>query len=390
METFRLELHNELVNNILPYWIKNMVDGENGGFYGRIDGNERLHKHANKSIVLNARILWTFSAAYRLEKNSQYLEIAKRAYQYILDYFTDKEYGGVYWEVDSKGNPVNLRKQTYAQGFALYGYSEFYRATGKPEALEISIALFRLIEKQAHDPVYGGYLEAFQRDWQAIGDMRLSEKDANEAKSMNTHLHILEPYTNLLRVWKDPDLIKAQKELIQIFCHHIIHPETHHLNLFFNEQWEVKSSLVSYGHDIEAVWLLYEAAETLNDEILLKRIKPLVIQLIEAAYEGIREDGSLIYEAERMHVDADRHWWVQAEAVAGSVYAYQITGNPKYLDTAKKCWEYIKQYIRDEENGEWVWSVFPDGKQNRTDDKAGAWKCPYHNARMCMNGSYEL
>jgi mannobiose 2-epimerase len=384
METLQSELHNELINNILPYWINNMPDKANGGFYGRIDGNEHLHPQANKGVVLNARILWTFSAAYRCEKNPQYLEIAERAYRYIRDYFTDKEYGGVYWELDYRGKPVNTRKQTYAQGFALYGYSEFYRATGEPEALKMSIDLFRLIEKRAHDPLSGGYFEAFQRDWQAIDDKRLSEKDANEAKSTNTHLHILEPYANLLRVWKAPALVQAQKELIEIFCRHIIHPQTHHLNLFFDEQWNSQSSLISYGHDIEAAWLLYEATETVDDEILLKRIKPCVIRLIEAAYEGIQDDGSLIYEAEGTQIDANRHWWVQAEAVAGSIYAYQITGEQKYLNVAKKCWEYIKEYIRDKENGEWVWSVFPNGKQNRTNDKAGFWKCPYHNARMCV------
>jgi mannobiose 2-epimerase len=384
METLKSELHRELTENILPYWINRMVDEENGGFYGRIDGREQLHKQANKGVVLNARILWTFSAAYRIEKNPQYLAIAERAYQYIFDRFIDKENGGVYWELDYKGNPVNTRKQIYAQGFALYGYSEFYRATGKPEALDIAIEFFKIIEKHAYDPERGGYFEAFQRNWLPIEDMRLSAKDANEVKSMNTHLHILEPYTNLLRVWKDPALIKAQKELIQIFCDYIIHPVNCHLNLFFDEQWNSKSKIISFGHDIEAVWLLYEAAETMQDEILTKRVKSWVIQVIESAYEGLQEDGSMIYESEGNHTDKDRHWWVQAETVVGSIYAYRMTENTRYLAAAKKCWKYIQSFIRDKENGEWVWSAYPDGKQNHTDDKAGLWKCPYHNARMCL------
>jgi mannobiose 2-epimerase len=385
METLRSELRDELTNNILPYWMNNMTDTENGGFYGRIDGHEQVHRQANKGVVLNARILWTFSAAYRYERNPQYRAMAERAGQYLLESFFDREHGGVYWEVDCKGRPVNTRKQIYAQGFALYGFSELYRATGNPEAMKVSVDLFRLIEEKAGDRLNGGYFEAFRRDWQAIDDKRLSEKDANEVKSMNTHLHILEAYTNLLRIWKDPALVDAQERLIQAFRKHIFDSETHHLQLFFNEQWESQSALVSYGHDIEAAWLLCEAAETLNDQALTREIEALSLQLTAAAYEGLQSDGSLIYETDGRHTDADRHWWVQAETVAGSLHAYRINGKRKYLDVARKCWKYIQTHIRDVENGEWVWSAFPDGRQNRTDDKAGCWKCPYHNARMCLN-----
>jgi mannobiose 2-epimerase len=384
MQILQSELHRELVDDILPYWIRKTVDNENGGFYGRIDGREHLHKQANKGVVMNARILWTFSAAYRIERNPLYLEMAERAFRYILNHFVDKEYGGVYWELDYLGNPVNTRKQIYAQGFALYGFSEFYRATNQPEALEEAINLFKLLEKYAYDPEYGGYWEARNRDWQPIEDMKLSARDANVPKSMNTHLHILEPYTNLLRVWQDPALIKAHEQLIRVFCRHIISAETHHLILFFDEQWNSRSEMISYGHDIECAWLLYEAAEVLGNEELTAQVKPVSMAVVEAAYEGLQTDGSLIYESEGSHFDNDRHWWIQAETVVGSSYAYKISGDTKYLNIAQKNWEYIKNHILDKENGEWVWSAYPDGAQNHTDDKAGFWKCPYHNARMCM------
>jgi mannobiose 2-epimerase len=385
MQTLKSELHRELTENILPYWIKNMTDDENGGFYGRIDGGEQLHPKANKGAVLNARILWTFSAAYRLEKNPQYLEIAERAYRYISEHFLDKKYGGVYWELNYKGIPVNTRKQIYAQGFALYGYSEFYRATGKPEALEIAKNLFYLIEKKAYDPQHEGYIEALKENWDIIEDMRLSDRDINAPKSMNTHLHILEPYTNLLRVWKDPELVKAQKRLIHNFCDHIIHPETKHLQLFFDMNWHSNFDIISYGHDIEAAWLLFEAAETLENPTLIEKIKKLSIEIVEASYEGLQADGSMIYEkTHEGHIDTDRHWWIQAETIVGSAYAYLISGNKKYLDVAKNNWEYTKKHILDKENGEWVWSASADGTQNRLDDKAGFWKCPYHNTRMCL------
>lgn len=384
MQGLKSELQAELLENILPYWINKMQDHENGGFYGRIDGQENLHKLSNKGIVLNARILWTFSAAYRIYKNPEYLLMAERAYKYIQDKFFDKKHGGVYWQVNYKGEPVNTRKQIYAQGFTLYGYSEFYRATGKPEALDIAKNLFCLIEKYAYDKENGGYIEALSEDWKPIEDMKLSTRDANMPKSMNTHLHILEPYTNLLRIWKDKSLLKAQERLIRNFNDHIVNPDTKHLNLFFDMNWIVTHNIISYGHDIEAAWLLVEASEIVGNPKLTEKIKKLSLEVIEASYEGKQPDGSMIYEKTPDHLDADRHWWVQAETVVGSMYAYQISGDNKYLEAAKKCWDYIKNHIIDKKDGEWVWSTYPDGKQNNTDDKAGFWKCPYHNARMCI------
>ena len=385
MLKLKSELHQELTKNILPYWMQKMPDKENGGFYGRIDGEELIHKQANKGSILNSRILWTFSAAYRLEKNPDYLKMAERAFEYILEYFIDKENGGIFWELNNKGEPVNKRKQLYAQGFALYGFSEFYRATGRTEALDAAKDIFYLMEKHAYDSKYEGYCEALDEKWNIIDDMRLSERDENAPKSMNTHLHILEPYTNLLRVWKSPELIEAQTKLINVFCNHIVNPKTKHLGLFFDWEWNSQCDDMSYGHDIEASWLLYEAAEVLEKSELIEKVKKLSIEIIEASYEGLQSDGSMIYEqVYDKPADTDRHWWVQAETIVGSYHARLISGDKKYIDKAEKCWEYVKNHILDKTNGEWFWSVRADGTQNRNSDKAGFWKCPYHNGRMCM------
>jgi len=379
------ELNDELVRRIIPYWVVKMVDMENEGFYGRIDGDDRLHPTAGKGAVLNARILWTFSAYSRIKNSFRYLLYAKRAFNYMLDYFTDKKNGGVFWELDYKGKPLNRRKQMYAQGFAIYGYSEFYRATGEQKALEEAKNLFYLLEKYALDPKNGGYIEALDENWKAIEDMRLSSRDANAPKSMNTHLHILEPYTNLLRVWKDPALIEAQTRLIKLFCEKIVNPETKHLRLFFDMEWNSINKGVSYGHDIEAAWLLYEAAEVLGNQELIEKVKKLSIEIVDASYEGLQPDGSMIYETTHDgDVDTDRHWWVQAETIAGSYHAWLLSGNEKYLKVAEKCWEYVKEHLLDRCNGEWFWSVNAEGSPNYENDKAGFWKCPYHNARMCM------
>lgn len=377
------EFKKELTDNILPFWIEKMLDTEHGGFYGRIDGNEILHPKANKGAVLNARILWTFSAAYRILKKEEYLKIAERAFHYIKDYFIDQTHGGVYWELDYWGNPVNTKKQTYAQGFALYGFSEFYRATANTEALAMAKEFFFLLEK-CFDTNLGGYLEAYTHDWQPIEDVRLSDKDANEKKTMNTHLHVLEPYTNLCRIWDDEQLKDAQRNLIHIFTDKILDAKTNHLNLFFDEEWNVKSTAVSYGHDIEAAWLLYEAAQVLRDKQLTDKIQTLSLKIADAASEGLQTDDSMIYEKDGNHTDLERHWWVQAEAVVGYMYAYKISDNADYKEKAKQVWTYIQQSIIDKSNGEWHWSRLADGSINTRDDKAGFWKCPYHNGRMCM------
>lgn len=386
LEALREEVKDELVNDILPFWMNRMTDREQGGFYGRIDGNNCLHPDAPKGAILNARILWTFSAAFRLLKKPEYLETATRAKRYLLDFFYDKQYGGIFWELNADGTPSDVKKQIYALGFAIYGLSEYARATGDREALEYAVRLFEVIEKYSFDPVQNGYVEALTREWQPIQDMRLSDKDENEKKTMNTHLHILEPYANLYRVWKDERLEKQLRNLIKVFVTRILDAESGHLNLFFEEDWSNKYHIISYGHDIEASWLIHEAALVLGDQGLLAEIEPVIVKIARAADEGLNRDGSMIYEnfVDKQKVDRELHWWVQAENVVGHINLYQYFHDEDALHKALKCWQFIKENLIDGEGGEWYWSRYADGTVNRKDDKAGFWKCPYHNGRMCM------
>lgn len=375
-----------LKENILPFWLEKMTDTENGGFWGRIDGEGVIHPSAEKGAVLNTRILWSFAAAYRVTGDVSYRDAAFRAKKYLLDHFYDEEFGGVYWTVTAEGQPGVTKKQIYALGFAVYGLSELYRATGDTESLEYAIRLFHTLEEYSFDRDKNGYFEAFTRDWKEIRDMRLSEKDANEKKTMNTHLHILEPYTNLYRVWKDEELKGKLSNLVELFLDRIIDSETGHLRLFFDEDWNSKCDVFSYGHDIEASWLLYEAADVLGDYALSDRVKQVLPAILGASAEGLRADGSLVYEKEGRagEVDEERHWWVQAESVVGFLNAYQVLGDLKYADISRAAYRYIEEHLLDMESGEWYWSILPDGTVNRKEDKAGLWKCPYHNARMCL------
>ena len=388
------EMQDVLEQNILRFWLDKMMDREHGGFYGRIDGKGILHPEAEKGAILNARILWAFSAAYRVLGNQKYLEAATRAKDYLIDHFIDKEYGGVYWSVDYLGRPLDTKKQFYAIGFAIYGLSEFARATGDREALDYALQLYNCIEEHAFDREQNGYIEACTRKWGTIEDMRLSELDANYPKSQNTHLHIIEPYTNLLRCLKELHVQEScdhvevsLRNLINIFTDKILNPETHHLDLFFEMDWTRGAGrLESYGHDIECSWLMHEAALVLGDATVLAKVDPIVREVAKASEKGLRPDGSMIHEAnlDTGHVDDDLHWWVQAENVVGWFNLYQHFGDEQALDRALQGWNYIKTQIIDWDNGEWHWSRHPDGTLNTVDDKAGFWKCPYHNSRMCL------
>ena len=366
-----------LVNNILRFWSERMVDTEHGGFYGRIDGHDILHPEAEKGAVLNARILWTFASATRILHRMPYRILAARAKDYLLTRFIDHQYGGVYWSLNADGSPLDTKKQTYAIAFAIYGLAEYYRATLDQEAIDAAIRLFEDIEAHAFDAVNVGYIEALTRDWQPIADMRLSESDENGSRTMNTHLHVLEAYTNLYRVYKDPRVARQLRVLIDIFVNRLYNPSNGHLDLFFDDQWQGRRDKTSPGHDIEAAWLLREALEVLGDQELLQQTLPVCRSLAQAAEEGILKESQ---------------WWCYAEAVVGYIDQWQVLLEKEPLqasinyELAEAAYDFIQSRLLDREHGEWFWSVLPDGTPNRDNDKAGFWKCPYHNSRMC----YEL
>jgi cellobiose epimerase len=384
MKQLKAEVRSNLVENILPFWSNKMIDNTNGGFYGRIDVNDKLYPDAYKGGILNARILWTFSSAFRVLKDSAYLKIARRAKDYILAHFIDKQFGGAYMSLNSKGEALDTRKQIYTQAFFIYALAEYYRVTGDKEALEQAKELFELVEKYGYDDAFNGYFEVYSRDWKRKKDKLIGEKTRKDKKGMNTHLHILEAYTNLYRVFPDERVASRLRNLIELFEEKIVNQQTFHLNFFMDEKWKITTSIDSYGHDIEASWLLVEAAGLLKDPLLISKIKTLSGKIATAACEGLQPDGSLVYEKQNDNgkINAKREWWVQAESVVGFANAFELTGDESYSAKAKNTWKYIDKYIVDHKNGDWYYDVDANGKPSG--DKAGPWKCPYHSSRMCM------
>lgn len=370
------------MSRLLSWWHTRMTDLR-GGFFGRIDGQGILHPKAEKGCVLNARILWAFSAAARYTNRYEYLESAQRAFHYLRDYFWDELYGGVFWSVDEHGVPLQTHKQVYAQAFAQYAFAEYYLLTRRQESLDLAVEIFHLLEKNALDTRHNGYFEAFSREWQPVEEWRLSDKDANEAKSQNTHLHVLESYTHLFRILPSDNIRKALQNLVDLFVQRFIDPQTGHIGLFFDEKWTLKSSGISFGHDIEASWLLWEAASLLD----IPNIKELCLLIAETTLrEAVQSDGSLLNERNLQtgHTDAARVWWVQAEAMVGFYNAFQLSGDYRFLHAAHQIWHYITQHLIDQNGGEWYWQIHPDGTPDIIQDKAGFWKCPYHNVRALL------
>lgn len=383
---FAADLQRELLENILPFWRKHSVDSARGGFMAEMSNDLRLNPRAGKGLILNARLLWTFSAAYRFTRREDDASLAHRAYHYLTSRFLDTAHGGFYWELDADGRPIDDTKKVYGHAFAIYALAEYYDVFGVSEALDHSISAFRTLQAKARDAACGGYFEAFSRDWKPLADMRLSDKDQNAKKSMNNHLHVLEAYARLVRVWANTMLTERLRELIDLFRRRILDETGEHFHHFFDENWHVESDNYTFGHDIEGSWLLCEAAEALGDEVLLADVRAAAGKIARVVLrEGLDPAGGLFYEGRGgAIVNRSKEWWPQAEAVVGFWNAWELTGEPAFQSAAMNVWRYIQEKIVDRKYGEWFWRLDERGVVDDSLPKISAWKCPYHNGRCCL------
>ncbi len=372
--------------DILPFWMSHAPDEEYGGFVGAIENDLTVRAAAPKGVILNARILWTFSRAYCIYREEPLLRMAERAYDYVLQHFWDPDNGGVYWTVDHRGKPADTTKKIYAQAFSLYAFAEYSRAAGIDDALRRSLDLYHLIESKAGDRIYGGYVESFARDWSPAQDQRLSEVDMDEKKSMNTNLHVLEAYTSLASAVSDAPVRQRLEELLEVFLTRILDPRIRHFGMFFDEAWTPRSDHISFGHDIEGSWLLCEAADALDNSAIRRRAEDAAVAMARAVLTEARNaDGSISYEADPGGIiDDSRDWWPQAEGVVGFLNAFELTREGAFLQASLDCWDFIERTMIDKTHGEWYWKVSNEGTPDLSRMKADQWKCPYHNGRMCF------
>lgn len=377
------EIRKELTEHILPFWMK-LKDDEFGGYYGMVDVDLKLDKTGEKGCILNSRILWTFSNAVEVLGDKSYLPYAKHAYDFLIEKFYDRKFGGIFWSLDYKGQPLDKIKHSYNTAFAIYALSSYYAVTKDARALEIATELYQLLEMKYLDDY--GYQEAFTEDFKPQSNEHLSENGVMASKTMNTTLHIFEAYTELYRVSGMEPVKKSMKRILDLFCEKIYAPEKERMEVFFDEKMNTLIDLHSYGHDIETAWLLDRGLKVMQDAQYSAKCKDMITALekkiLAVAYNG----ESLPAECEKGKVLQTRVWWVQCEAMVGFYNAYQKHPEAKeYLEAVRNIWEYTKKWlIDDREGGEWINERFTDGTINREQPIVWPWKCPYHNARMCF------
>jgi mannobiose 2-epimerase len=386
MRQFGESVRHELEDNLVPFWLERVVDNKYGGFIGRMSNDGIIDPKAPKGLILNTRLLWTCSALYRFNKEPRCRNMAERAYNYLENCFRDSSHGGAFWQVDYEGNLLDGTKKIYGQAFYIYALAEYYQAFGEPSALQHAEQVFELIETHSRDKTFEGYVEVCNRDWSVAEDLRLSDKDMDEKKSMNNHLHLLEAYTNLYRVRPDTRLRDCLTELVNIFDKRIADPATGHLRHFFDESWQPRSANYTFGHDIEASWLLCEAAEVLSDPNVTSRAHRLALRLAQVTLsEGLEDDGGLCYEGQDGQItDRNREWWPQAESVVGFLNACELSGERSFLEAAQKAWAFIEKYFVDKEHRDWFWRIDPTGCPDPNEPKVSQWKGPYHSVRACL------
>ena len=382
--SYKSEVEVEM-SSILDWWMEHMLNKETGFFYGEISGANIPDGNAPIGLVLQSRILWTFSAAYNHTQNKVYLNFAHTAYKQLITQFYDKHYGGMFWSVQPNGIPVSTKKQAYGIAFAIYGLSACYEATKDQAALDKAAELYRCLEMHFYDPVYVGYIECLGNDFSVIEDVRLSDKDQNAIKSMNTHLHVIEAYAKLYTVLPSEALKQSVTQLLDIFEQHIIDPTTCQQKLFFEKDWTSNASEVSFGHDIEAAWLLQEAAVITKDALRIEKFTNIAQAMASEVAANLSPEGAVYndYHTHTQVLDKGIDWWPQAEAMVGFLNAFENSGNTIYLQHSLTSWAVIKNQFKDARFGEWYWGYDASGNLLNK-EKAGFWKCPYHNTRACI------
>lgn len=377
-------LRNQLEQCILPYWSQRMLDPR-GGIYGGRDNDGSLRDDLPRSAVLGTRVLWTFATAARLMPHPVWQASATHAWKWLVESLWDEKYGGVFWSVDAKGAPLNTRKHSFVQGFAIYASAAYYQLTNSPVALVLAQECFAALDA-AYDAQFGGYIEGCSRDWTLQEDARLSDKEMLAPKSMNTLLHLLEGFTELHRVWRNPKLEMRLRELVELFVNRIWQPDSASFGLHFSRDWKIQSDRISYGHDIKTGWLLCRAAEVLRDPVLQRHAGDLSVLVADAVLQrGVARDGSVLYEGDKHRVlNDERQWWCQAEAMVGFWDAYERLGVERHRQAAWNSWRYIERHFVNPAGDDWFKVLDANGVPKPGRLKAGPWECPYHHARACF------
>ncbi|HWQ33808.1 MAG TPA: AGE family epimerase/isomerase [Blastocatellia bacterium] len=385
------KLEKNLTENIARFWYAKSLDRTNGGYTINFDAQGNPNGQTTKMIVTQARTVWLFARLARAGYNrSEYLAAADHGFRFLKERMWDATNSGFYWEVDATGRQkVKPKKHLYGQSFALYALSEYYLASQKKEALELAARLFNLLEAKAHDKTYGGYLEYFNEDWTVpAADENGYMGVPHAMKLMNTHLHLLEAMTTFHRASRLPLARERLLELITIESNAVVRKGLTACTDKYDRNWQPRLdgelARVSYGHDLENIWLLIDACDAagVSNYPLLDLYRALFDYSLKYGYDAIQGG---FYDSGYFNQAANRRgkiWWVEAEAIVSALYLHRLTNEPKYLDVFRRTYDFIEKYQTDWQHGEWHATITPEGVAQG--DKAQIWKAGYHNGRAMI------
>lgn len=390
-EKYVPRLEKILTQNIEPFWYEKSLDQQNGGYIISFDAKGKLREPVTKMIVTQARQVWLFSRLARAGyEPKKHLEAAQLGYRFLKDKMWDPANGGFFWEVDVTGDKkLKSNKHLYGQSFALYAISEYALASGDKEALDFAIRFFNLLEEKSHDKVHGGYIESFSPDWTALPASDNSYMGApSDLKLMNTHLHLLEAMTTFYRASKLPIARERLLELINIESNAVVRKNLGACTDKYDRDWTVRLdnnyARVSYGHDIENIWLLMDACDAVgvSNYPFMDLYKTLFEYSLKYGYDAA--NGGFFYTGpfNGPADDRSKSWWVQAEVIVSTLHMYQYTKDPRYLSIFEKTFELIETKMVDWDTGEWFGTITPEGRPEG--DKANPWKAGYHNGRAMI------
>src|SRR5262245_22162311 len=385
------KLQKVLTENIQNFWLQNGLDRQNGGYIISYDNQGKIIEPYTKMIVTQSRQLWLHSrlarAGYNREQN---LKAAEQGFRFLTEKMWDKQNGGFYWEVDPTGKPLKTQKHLYGQSFGLYALSEYYLATRKKNVLDWATELFYIIEAKAHDSKHNGYNEMFNADWLPVpeGTANFISPAPPPVKLYNTHLHLLESITTFYRANHSPLARKRLLELIRIETEKVVRKELPACTDVHNPDWTPRLdgdfATVSYGHDLENIWLVMDAYDAIEESS--KPHQKLFEGLFDYSmkYGFDHEKGGFFSSGpfNQPATNRTKAWWTQAEALVAALWMHQLTGEAKYLDVFTKTWDFVEKNMIDWQNGEWHANISPDGKV--TGQKASIWKAGYHNGRAMI------
>ena len=381
-----------LQHTVLQFWIDHAIDQQYGGLYGRLNRKGEQTDYGNKSVVLISRSLWSFSEAYRRYPDPAYQKMAAECLKFLRDHLWDKEHGGYYFMVSREGKIVNSNKELNPMSYTLEGLAEYALAFHDNQAAQEALELFRAMDQHAHDNEHGGYRLVFTSDWQFINGYKDGPNAAGSfgRKSYDWHLGIVEAFATLYGVTGDAQVKARLNELLDIFVNKIIDSDAGYGRYYYNDDWTVNdrdgdSKQCEYGLDLEASWLITEAAERVGRQNDPKIRRASLAMVDHALRYGFDKEHGGVYRtgpATGPATNLDMEWWQQCEAMVAFVNSYELTGAPKYWQAFDLEARFFMDRWVDHQHGEVYTALYHDGRID--DTKVDPWKAPYHVTRACL------